>query len=1011
MDEKLVEEWLPLSEINLHAAVEISFRIARNKYRSQFLDLYGTNPSVFNVGTPQPNNLHPWFARRPIALSRILNLAAVLPCNIDKDTFRRIVGFNYISNLATQKILPILLNVDPERGLLNDVFKKYEKNPSEITIVDPMAGGGSIPLEALRLGFRTVAMEYNPVAYLILKATLEYPAKYGSRLYEEVRAEAEGLIGWVREELGKYYPEDAMNYVIARGYRCRSCGGLIPIIHTTRLGKNGPYIKFSFDKDRKSFTVDVSSVETEFDRLRCPYCKSPVVEDIALREWVSRHKRLLRVALNGDFKSAKELVEELNQTHILLVKQTGRGFKATGKEDVEKFTEAYLDLVRLGGELKEYIPSDPIARGENEVFKPITDLGIEYWYELFNPRQLLILSELIKYVRTKAGELIEKKGEFGVAIVLYLAFGVDKLADYNNVTAQWHPSRGVMDRLVGHYMTGREVNLGLEYCEMHPAPEDPRKSLGWVFEPDVEEPTKTHGGVCPVVKYLCSWVGGLGDRVRVFMADAMVLSKILGEKSVDVINVDPPYFDQHTYSDISEFFWQMLRITLAPAIDADHLFSRGEPSRAELFVPGWSPILSTAPRESEIIERKTVKPSAKGRSTLEILERMRTPHSRDWYVKNMWIFFREAYKTLKDDGVLIVWFTHSDPEAWEGILSALYASGFIVTKVWTIRTEMAERRVALAGSAFFSSLAIVARKADERVVVGTRSIRDLSMNEDVKQAIMSSAVDALQSAIESGASEYEKYIMALAGAIAGATRIWNPSIEAVSVKRGVRPIDEFAETESLDVEDVYRFVMMLQFFRESLYPVALYHGVSRILEGALKEAFTKAGVEKTLAENMVNDILLVDNDSKAYLLLWMSTRFSEESNIEYDFGEKICKVIGTSLDRLKNLGLLETKGGTTRKIIYGREAVDLIKRRVEILDKTIAGMALRLTKILADTPAVEETGRAAERVKTLFPFSRQVVAVTLFLLLTAREDELESFGITRLNKPFIENVLKLLYGR
>ncbi|MEM2291995.1 MAG: hypothetical protein QXX41_01835 [Nitrososphaerota archaeon] len=1007
MDKKLVEEWLPLSEINLHAAVEISFRIARNKYRSQFLDLYGTNPSVFNVGTPQPNNLHPWFARRPIALSRILNLAAVLPCNIDKDTFRRIVGFNYISNLATQKILPILLNVDPERGLLNDVFKKYEKNSSEITIVDPMAGGGSIPLEALRLGFRTVAMEYNPVAYLILKATLEYPAKYGVKLYEEVRAEAERLICWARGELGKYYPEDAMNYVIARGYRCRSCGGLIPIIHTTRLGKNGPYIKFSFDKDRKSFMVDISNVETEFERLRCPYCRSPVVKDIALREWVSRHKRLLRVALNGDFKSAKESVEELNQTHILLVKQTGRGFKATGKEDVEKFTEAYLDLARLSGELKEYIPSDPIARRENEVFKPITDLEVEYWYELFNPRQLLILSELIKYVRVRAEELIKEKGEFGATIALYLSFGVNKLANFNNITTTWDDSTKTIRELLDHYARTRKIGFGLEYCEAKRIDQ----ALNWVFEPDVEEPTKTHGGICPVVKYLCSWLDGLGDRVRVFMADAMVLSKVLGGKSVDVINVDPPYFDQHTYSDISEFFWQILRITLSPAIDVGYLFSRGESSRAELFVSGWSPILSTVPRDNEVIERKTVKVSVKGRSALEILERMKTPHSRDWYVKNMWIFFREVYKSLKDDGVLIVWFTHSDPEAWEGILSALYASGFIITKVWTIRTEMAERRVALAGSAFFSSLAIVARKAGERVVVGTRSIRDLSMNEDVKQAIMSSAVDALQSAIESGASEHEKYIMALAGAIAGATRIWNPSIEAVSVKRGVRPIDEFARTESLDVEDVYRFVVMLQFFRESLYPVALYHGVSRILEGTLKEAFTKAGVEKTLAENMVNDILLVDNDSKAFLLLWMSTRFSEESTVEYDFGEKICKVIGTSLDRLKNLGLLETKGGTTRKIIYGREAVDLIKRRVEILDKTVSGMALRLTKILADTPAVEETSRAAERVKTLFPFSRQVVAVALFLLLTAREDELEPFGITRLNKPFIENVLKLLYGR
>jgi len=1006
--DKLVEKWLPLSELNLHAMLEMAFRGMAAKYKKDFVKIYGIEPKKIGVGTTLLRNIHPWPARRPTAPARLLNLASILPSNFNHDFFRKLSGLTNIPNLANQDILPILLHAKPTETELTEVLiKEYNRKPEDFVIVDPMAGGGSIPLEALRLGFRTVAMEYNPVAYLILKATLEYPAKYGVKLYEEVKAEAERLICWARGELGKYYPEDAMNYIIARGYRCKSCRGLIPIIHTTRLGKNGPYIKFSFDKDRKSFTVDISSVETEFDRLRCPYCKSPVVEDIALREWVSRHKRLLRVALNGDFKSARESVEELNQTHILLVKQTGRGFKATGKEDVEKFTEAYLDLVRLSGELKGYIPLDPIARGENEVFKPITGLGIEYWHELFNPRQLLILSKLIKYVKMRTEELIEKKGEFGVAIVLYLAFGVDKLADYNNVTAQWHPSRGVMDRLVGHYMAGREVNLGLEYCEAKRIDQ----ALNWVFEPVVEEPTKTHGGICPVVKYLCSWVGGLGDRIRVFMADAMDLSKILGEKSVDVINVDPPYFDQHTYSDISEFFWQILRITLAPAVDAGYLFTRGEPSRAELFVLGWSPILSTVPRDSEVIERKTVKASVKGRSALEILERMKTPHSRDWYVKNMWKFFREVYKSLKDDGVLIVWFTHSDPEAWEGILSALYASGFIITKVWTIRTEMAERRVALAGSAFFSSLAIVARKAGERVVVGTRSIRDLSMNEDVKQAIMSSAVDALQSAIESGASEHEKYIMALAGAIAGATRIWNPSIEAVSVKRGVRPIDEFARTESLDVEDVYRFVVMLQFFRESLYPVALYHGVSRILEGTLKEAFTKAGVEKTLAENMVNDILLVDNDSKAYLLLWMSTRFSEESTVEYDFGEKICKVIGTSLDRLKNLGLLETKGGTTRKIIYGREAADLIKRRVEILDKTVSGMALRLTKILADTPAVEETGRAAERVKTLFPFSRQVVAVALFLLLTARKDELESFGITRLNKPFIENVLKLLYGR
>jgi hypothetical protein len=253
--------------------------------------------------------------------------------------------------------------------------------------------------------------------------------------------------------------------------------------------------------------------------------------------------------------------------------------------------------------------------------------------------------------------------------------------------------------------------------------------------------------------------------------------------------------------------------------------------------------------------------------------------------------------------------------------------------------------------------------------------------------------------------------MALAGAIAGATRIWNPALEAMSAKRTVRTMEEFIGAERVEVDDTEKFVRILRFFRSSLYPVALYHGISRILEGAVKETFIKAGLEKTLVEKMADDILLVDKNSKAYLLLWMSTRFSEESTIEYDFGEKICKVIGTGLINLKGLGLLEDKGRkSTYRIAYGRQVIEQVKRRVEILDKTTVGMALRLTNILADIPVVEEVGKAAERVKTIFPVSGQVVAVALFLLLTAKQEELEAFGI-KLNKPFIRDVLRLLYER
>jgi len=93
-------------------------------------------------------------------------------------------------------------------------------------------------------------------------------------------------------------------------------------------------------------------------------------------------------------------------------------------------------------------------------------MGIQYWYELFNPRQLLILLKLIKYIRERAELLIKEKGEYGAAIALYLTLGLDKLADYNSIATEWDPSRYVIDRLSGRYHEKKGgIKLSLEYGE------------------------------------------------------------------------------------------------------------------------------------------------------------------------------------------------------------------------------------------------------------------------------------------------------------------------------------------------------------------------------------------------------------------------------------------------------------------------------------------------------------------------------------------------------------------
>ncbi len=987
--DRLVEKWLPLPEVNLHASLEMAFRGMAAKYKEEFSDIYNVRHVKLGVGTTLLRNLHPWPARRPTAPARLLTLASILPANFSHDLFRRISGLEGIPSLAMQNILPILLHSSPRIKELSNILKEYNKTPEEIVVIDPMAGGGSIPLESLRLGFRTIAAEYNPVAYLILKATLEYPAKFGMKLYHGVRAEAKALIKHAIDELSKYYPEDAMNYIIARGYRCWSCKGLIPIIHNVKLNKDGPYIKLTFDKEKKTFNVDIVSLEPEFERLRCPYCGVSIDREIVLRDWVKRHKELLAVALSGNIKEAEKRIGMLHETHILLVKQTKRGFVPAGELDREKFTQAYLDLAKNSQELKKYMPLDPIPR-ENEVFRKIRERDVEYWYELFNPRQLLVLAYLIKFVEERLNLLIEEKEEWATAIAIYLAFGINKLANFNAIANHWDYKMGSIDNIMWGYAIKKEVDFSLEYCEVKRIDQ----ALDWCFEPDVEKPTATRGGILPVLRELCSWLEGLGDRIEIYMADARELSSFLGEKRVDVINVDPPYFAQHKYSDLSEFFWQFLRISLKPSIDRGLLFNRDpNKGRVELLVPGWSPILSVVPREGEIIER-----------SVPLVKTPIETHTRDWYIWEMWRFFKECYRVLKDDGVLIVWFTHTDPKAWEGLLSALYSANFIITKSWCIKTEMQTRPVkTVGGLAFFSSLALITRKITQtnQIIVGSEDIAEIAKNNDVRNIILEGATDALQSAMESGAIEQEAYIMALAGAIAGATRVRNPLIEC---------------GKSSEKDEINRFMQMRKFFTEVLYPLALFYGTQRVLESVIKRVFRDSGFDELLVERLTADILRVDGESKAYLLLWMSTRYYEEPRLEYDFVEKICKVIGTSTAKLRFYGFLE--GGERRsseyRLAFGDRVLDLAGRRIDNLIKTAVGSAILLMKAAAEIPKTETPEKLGEKVIAEVPVSKMAIAVALFLMLTAKEHELRKLrnvGVLDIFKKLVLNILKASYER
>ena len=174
---RLIEKGFNLVDVNKLAVKEAGYKAGKG-----------------SVIFPKIHNIHTWFARRPCGIARVSTASAVLPADIDEKAFEQIVGLDRAKSKAK-----IIFMAEPN-------LKKLSKyvNPSEITVLDPMAGGGSIPLESARLGFRTIAMEYNPVAYLILKATVEYPAKFGEKLFNLALKEAKKFIKFAKDNLLQY---------------------------------------------------------------------------------------------------------------------------------------------------------------------------------------------------------------------------------------------------------------------------------------------------------------------------------------------------------------------------------------------------------------------------------------------------------------------------------------------------------------------------------------------------------------------------------------------------------------------------------------------------------------------------------------------------------------------------------------------------------------------------------------------------------------------------------------
>ncbi len=266
---RLIEDWFPVNEISIEAIRERAGAASH---------------------CPGPHQLHVWWARRPLAHSRGRPLRRCCQAHqhLQSSTTswghtRKLWTSSRISTRPRSRAYALEQGFSKPRAFTHNLSKTEREwlhqnlvtdNP---TVLDITAGGGSIPFEASRLGFRTIANELNPVAGLILRATCEWPQKYGWGLqghFQEVRGR---FLDKVRELTADLYPEEPQPegkagtpqdgevrakryvwaYLFARTVTCPSCEGTIPLSPNWRLDSKGTGIRVVPDTTSGTCTFEI----------------------------------------------------------------------------------------------------------------------------------------------------------------------------------------------------------------------------------------------------------------------------------------------------------------------------------------------------------------------------------------------------------------------------------------------------------------------------------------------------------------------------------------------------------------------------------------------------------------------------------------------------------------------------------------------------------------------------------------------------------------------------------
>lgn len=750
---KLIEVALPLDDINAEASREKSIRHGH------------------------PSTLHLWWARRPLAAAR-----AVLFAQLVNDPGGKRGYQAYRSQTKEQaqqereKLFEIIRDLvkwentnNPEvlekaRAKIRDSWEETCKltgeDPEKMPpFLDPFCGGGTIPLEAQRLGLEAHASDLNPVAVMITKAMIEIPPKFAGRppvgpvlkkFVQVNRASdwsgAKGLAEDVRR-YGQWMREEAEKRI----------GHLYPQVDLPKEYGGGKATVIAWIWART-----VASPNPAFQGVQVP-----LVSSFYLSTKSGKEVYVEPVVKNGAYHFTIKTGKPKNPAEVKNGTKLGRGanfrcllsgtpiqadyIKAEGMAG--RMGARLMAIVAEGSRGRIYLPPnekhETIAQSANPTWKPEgnqpenprwfspPDYGMPTFADLFTPRQLVALttfSDLVLEAREKViadalaaswpddGLGLNEGGTgataYGDALAVYLAFAVDKGADYWSSICSWHISKELIRNTFGR----QAIPMIWDYAETNP------------FSDSV-------GNISSGFEWAVKVIGSFKSKNRGYVKqnDAVKCSF-----QNSIISTDPPYFDNIGYADLSDYFYVWMRRSLRSLFP--DLFST-------MLVPKEQELVANPYRHGgrENAERFFLDGMSKAIHNM-------AENCHPAFPVTIYYAFKQS--ETNEMGTLST--------GWETFLEAVKKAGFAITGTWPMRTELGNRMIGSGTNALASSIVLVCRKRPPNAKTISRKVFLQELSSELPSALEDmihggegrspiAPVDLAQVAIGPGMAVFSRY--------------------------------------------------------------------------------------------------------------------------------------------------------------------------------------------------------------------------------------------------------------